>query len=381
MSPFGLEPNTTPFAMSGTQPRVLILGGTGFIARHLVKYLVENDLASKVRVADKSLPVTSYLSKEFLDLYSNPKVEFKQANLANPAHVKRAFSDDAKFNFVINLAGETKFGQTDEVYEEMVYKISMNCAQEAVQHGVEKYIEVSTAHVYDSSSKALKENAKMKPWTAMAKKKLKAEEDLKKIQGLPLVIVRPAIVYGPGDLNGIMPRIVVAATYRYTKDKMKLLWSGDLRINTVHVTDAARALWHLCLHAQSGTAYNLADKNETNQKKLNEILGEIFHIETGFHGAAISTLAATRLTAIVNTANDNHMGPWSDMCKEYGIKFTPLSPYLDKELLYNNALSIDGTAIEETGFEYKVPTMTKQLVEEEIKYFVELGLFPKEVLQ
>ena len=33
--------------------RVLVLGGTGFVGRHLVKYLVDNDACAKIRVADK----------------------------------------------------------------------------------------------------------------------------------------------------------------------------------------------------------------------------------------------------------------------------------------------------------------------------------------
>ena len=37
----------------------------------------------------------------------------------------------------------------------------------------------------------------------MAKYKAKAEEELKKITGLNLIIVRPAVVYGPGDFFGI----------------------------------------------------------------------------------------------------------------------------------------------------------------------------------
>jgi dTDP-D-glucose 4,6-dehydratase len=45
------------------------------------------------------------------------RVEFKQANLANPASVERAFQCEGgeHFNYVINLAAETKYGQSDEV--------------------------------------------------------------------------------------------------------------------------------------------------------------------------------------------------------------------------------------------------------------------------
>lgn len=39
--------------MSEEKPRVLVLGGVGFIGRNLVKYLVENDLCSYIRVCDK----------------------------------------------------------------------------------------------------------------------------------------------------------------------------------------------------------------------------------------------------------------------------------------------------------------------------------------
>ncbi len=42
--------------------------------------------------------------------------------------------------------------------------------------------------------------------------------------------------------------------------------------------------------------------------------------------------------------------------QEKSIEITPLSPYLDKELLGNNSLAIDGSAIEATGFKYEVPS-------------------------
>jgi nucleoside-diphosphate-sugar epimerase len=44
---------------------------------------------------------------------------------------------------------------------------------------------------------------------------------------------------------------------------MKFLWSGDMKINTVHVNDVVKALFHLCNHGDDGATYNLADKSNT----------------------------------------------------------------------------------------------------------------------
>lgn len=44
-------------------------------------------------------------------------------------------------------------------------------------------MEVSTGQVYDAGKKASLEDDKPKPWTAIAKSKLKAEEELSKIAG------------------------------------------------------------------------------------------------------------------------------------------------------------------------------------------------------
>lgn len=64
-----------------------------------------------------------------------------------------------------------------------------------------------------------------------------------------------------------------------------------------------------------------------------------------------------------------------------GINNTPLTPYLDQELLYNNSLSIDGSKIEGTGFRYDNPAVTDELLREQVAYFVEQGLFPGSVLE
>jgi len=360
------------------KPNVLVLGGVGFIGRNLVTYLVNNDLAGYIRVADKVLPTTAYLGSPHKEAFENPIVEFKQCNLANDAGIARAYelADGGKFSFVFNLAAETKYGQTEEVYAEKILTLSTKLAEAAVRFGAGKFVEASTAQVYSEGKKASKEDAKIEPWTGIGKYKLQAENALKQIQGLPLIIVRPATVYGPGDISGISPRIICGAVYKYLGEKMKLLWSGDLRISTVHVRDVCAALWHLANNAQTGTIWNLADKNDTTQDKINTFISSIFGIKTGFYGNMLSSVAKMKLKEVTEEINDKHLKPWSDLCKATSINNTPLTPYIDQELLYNYAYSIDGSAIESTGFRYSHPTMTEDLVREQLQYFVSQNLFP-----
>ena len=49
---------------------------------------------------------------------------------------------------------------------------------------------------------------------------------------------------------------------------MKLLWTKDLKMNTVHVRDVVRALWHLKDAGPPGEIYNLVDKGETSKRVL-----------------------------------------------------------------------------------------------------------------
>jgi len=57
--------------------------GCGFIGRHLVKYLVDNDLVSAVRVVDKVPPQIAWLNEDHRAAFESPIVEFHSANLIN----------------------------------------------------------------------------------------------------------------------------------------------------------------------------------------------------------------------------------------------------------------------------------------------------------
>ncbi|KAK3828531.1 MAG: hypothetical protein J3Q66DRAFT_322894 [Benniella sp.] len=366
------------------QPSVLVLGGVGFIGRNLVAYLVENNLATEIRVVDKVLIQTAYFNKRFHAAFE--KVEYMQGNLSNPASIKKCFTreDGSSFDYVINLAAETKFSQADEIYEDRIYNLSVLCAKEAVKSGAKVFVQMSTGDIYEGSKSASKEDSKTKPWNTMATYKLKADEELQKIEGLNLVILRPAVVYGIGAMGGLTPRLICGRVYKHLDKKMEFLWTGDLCINTVHVEDVSRAIWHAANWYvnngnQGSVVFNLADSNNTDQGAVNTHISAIFGIETGFQGTLISKMAKLNMGGATEDINELHLEPWSQLLKAHNITTSPLTPYLDQELLRDNALSLDGTKIcTLTDFKYEHPSLTTESLREVITDFQELGIWPRD---
>lgn len=113
------------------------------------------------------------------------------------------------------------------------------------------------------------------------------------------------------------------------------------------------------------------------QGSLNVVLEQLFEIETGFIGNVTSqALKSVGFRSAVQQVNDKHMQGWADMCKAGGILHTPLTPYIDAELLAYNHLFIDGRMIESTGFKYEFPILMAETLRPQLATYIEMGLFP-----
>lgn len=123
------------------------------------------------------------------------------------------------------------------------YALSMAVGGEAARRKVKAFVELSTGMVYKPEATPRKETDKLKPWLKMAKWKLQAEEDLAKIEGLNLIVMRLPHVYGPYTSKFLATALCMARVYQSLGKEMKWLWKDELRSNTVHVEDVARALW------------------------------------------------------------------------------------------------------------------------------------------
>ncbi|KAL6704753.1 hypothetical protein ACN47E_007674 [Coniothyrium glycines] len=370
---------------AGSKPAVLIIGGLGYTGRHLARYIHENSLASEIRIVDKQLPELSWLAPEFKEACSRER--FVQADAAQERSLPRIFDrpGGAQFDYVFNCGGETRFSQDEKVYELRSYGLSLSLGREAAKRGIKCFVELSTGMVYKPDSTPRKETDKLKPWNNLAKWRVKTEEDMAKIDGLNLVVMRLANVYGPYTKTFLSTMLCMARVYQSKAKELRYLWKEDLKTNTVHVEDMVRALWHAAewYVKEPGTrrpvpTFNIVDHGNTTQKQTAQIMHDIFNIGTGFHGTLISAFARLNLDHVVDEVNDETLDPWAELQQEAGInQSTPLSPFMEKELLRDADLSLDGSAFEkETGFTYTHEKLTKESVEEIIESYKRMNWWP-----
>ncbi|KAB2573947.1 putative nad dependent epimerase dehydratase family protein [Lasiodiplodia theobromae] len=369
------------------KPSVLIIGGLGYTGRFLAKHIHDAQLASEVRIVDKHLPELAWLAPEFADACSRDK--FMQADASREQSLGRIFDrpDGKQWDYVFNCGGETRYSQEDEVYKMRSYALSMAVGGEAARRKVKAFVELSTGMVYKPEATPRKETDKLKPWLKMAKWKLQAEEDLAKIEGLNLIVMRLPHVYGPYTSKFLATALCMARVYQSLGKEMKWLWKDELRSNTVHVEDVARALWTAAdwyskkeEPKPKPAVFNVVDHTNTSQGTLANLIHETFNIPTGFHGTLISAFARLNLEHVVDDVNDETLDPWAELQEKAGISKAnpnPLSPFMEKEILKDTDLSMDGSLFEqETGFEYKHPILTKEKLEDVVESYKRMGWWP-----
>lgn len=124
--------------------------------------------------------------------------------------------------------------------------------------------------------------------------------------------------------------------------------------------------------------FNIVDRGDTSQGTMSTLIGNIFKIETGFQGQLISTFAKMNIVSVVDDVNDETLGPWADLVAEAKItRPGPLNPFIEKELLKDADLSLDGSRFEKVvGFKYQKPKVTKEELENIIESYKRMNWWP-----
>ena len=177
--------------------KLLISGASGFIGKHLLAELLKHEfeIRAAVRIPD-DLPCPTFVLGK-IDGTTNWSDSITGCDavihLAAYAHVTNPAKIDKALLHKTNVEGTARL------------------AQEAAKAGVKHFIFISsTGAMADSSNKVLCSDAPCSPTTLYGQSKLMAEKEMKCIAckyGMALTIIRPPLVYGPGN-PGNMQRLL-----------------------------------------------------------------------------------------------------------------------------------------------------------------------------
>jgi len=366
------------FSVLQNKSTYLVLGGLGFVGKNFLEYLIEADCFEKIVVIDKKLlKLNAYIPKSRLEKFDNPKIKFLQKDLSKEADVRSVFEEHGPFDYVINLAAETRFDLGEESHKRNTLLAANICGTLSAEYKVKKFIHLSTAFVYTSSSKPLREDAKLDPSRIQAKYSLAAERAIFRIPDLNYIILRPSMIYGQYDVSGhTTVSMAIALLYQLNNQKMYILWDKDKRTNIIHVRDVVRAIMFALEKGQKGDMFNLSNEDNMTQDKLFEFFRKMFKVHIECVGKFKSHLVKLRFDSVIAEMNDKHMRWWFSACQKFEINNSPINVMVYREQLEQHDLCIDGSAIKKLGFVYKHPHFNEDDVKESLKYLVDQKYFP-----
>ena len=208
---------------------ILITGATGFIGAVLVDYLKNRNDNVSVLLRPESDPVKA----------ASLRVNVRKGRYDDPASLREAVQD---MDIIIHLAGVTKSIHEKGFYDGNV--LPVKALLEAVKEanpGLHRFLLVSSlaaAGPADNPEPGIREKDVPKPVSAYGKSKLEAEKVCRSYKDiLPVTIVRPPAVYGPGDKDVLQFLLLLK--------KGVVFAAGDIgvqRLSLVHVNDLVRGI-------------------------------------------------------------------------------------------------------------------------------------------
>jgi len=185
-----------------------IFGGAGFIGQHFAHSVLSLYSEDHVVLLDIRDPNAIGWQAGLADFSSGPRLQFIQCDVRIPLKLlEPPLPDDVLLNFA---AIHREPGHRPEEYFQTNLKGAENVCRLAVDSDCDEIIFTSSISVYGEHANEVDEDTTPNPKTAYGKSKLQAEQihlDWSARTGGKLSIVRPGVVFGPGE-GGNVSRLV-----------------------------------------------------------------------------------------------------------------------------------------------------------------------------
>lgn len=203
--------------------KVVVTGGTGFIGSHLTERLAAEGAA--VHIIEKSDAGIKNI-ESVKDL-----VELHRIDICDSAGIGQIISD-IKPSIIFHLAACLKRERDPKIIEQLMdvnFKGTLNLLDAAKAVSIDRFVFPSTSDVYGSNKSPFAETQPIDPVSPYSLSKAAAELACRmyfKTFGVPAVILRPFLTYGPRQKPDLLiPELIVSAIlkkeFKMTKGEQK----------------------------------------------------------------------------------------------------------------------------------------------------------------
>lgn len=215
--------------LHNTQENVLVVGGTGFIGFHLIKYLKKR----------KFKQITSISTKR-------PKLIRKIKNVKyiciDVSKKKKLNLLSKEYTYIINLSGYVDHSNKKLTFNSH-YRGCKNLVEFFENTKIKSFVQVGSSLEYGKLTSPQQENKGLKPQSIYSKAKYMATKFLikkNKIKKFPAVILRAYQVYGPKqDNNRLIPFVINSCM----QNKNFNCSSGKQLRDFLHIDDFVKAIY------------------------------------------------------------------------------------------------------------------------------------------
>ena len=230
-----------------------VIGGSGFIGGRLIRDLSLR--GSRVRVVDLVPPNAAGCD-----------LDYKPADVRDLTSLAAAI---AGCGAVINLAAAHRDDiRPRRLYDEINVGGARNVCRAAVSNGIETILFTSSVAVYGDAPENADETQPHRPLNDYGRTKSEAERvyldwQAQDPSGRRLVIVRPTVVFGPGNRGNVHNLISQVAAGRFL-----MVGDGANRKSMAYVDNVSGFISHLLQGPPGQHTYNYVDKPDFTMNEL-----------------------------------------------------------------------------------------------------------------
>ncbi|OLT55157.1 hypothetical protein BI334_32785, partial [Moorena producens 3L] len=217
---------------------MLVTGASGFTGSHLTHWLA--DQGYLVRALVRPSADVSALDTEKRRI---GRIELFEGDLLQHETIEQAVAGCEHVYHVAALYRAAK--HPDQLYWDVNVGGTSAVVEACRQHGVARLLHCSTIGVHGGVEEVpANEQSPFAPSDIYQRTKLAAEQCVQQSQsqGLPVTIVRPAGIYGPGDMR-FLKLFTLVKTGRFI-----MFGSGQTLLHLVFVDDLVRGMWQAVEH-------------------------------------------------------------------------------------------------------------------------------------